>query len=95
MSAPKMPPKPEVITRTLFYTAGNDQWYWQTKSITNEVIATSEGGYPTLRETIGNYFAQQNVPYGMFEKWPSDYGPLQKLPENQFQINKFITQQGN
>lgn len=88
MTAPK---KPEVITRTMFFTAGNDVWYWQTKSISNEVIAQGEESYPSLRDCIAGYFEQQNISYGIAEKWPSNYGPLQRLQETQYQINKFIT----
>ena len=88
MTAPK---KPEVVTRTTFFAGEGDQWFWETKSLTNEVIADGGEGYPTLRECIAGYFQQQNIPYGIAEKWPSNYGPLQRLQETQYQINKFIT----
>lgn len=88
MTAPK---KPEVVSRTMFTLNQDDHWNWETKALNNEVISSGEGGYETLRDAIGNYFAQQNIPYGLAEKWPSNYGPLQRLQETQYQINKFVT----
>ena len=90
MTAPQMPKRPEVVTRTMFTMGEDEKWYWETKAIDNSVVANGEGGYEQLRDAIAGYFAQQNVAYGLMEPWPSDYGPLKKLPGNQFQINKFL-----
>ena len=88
MSAPQRPTKPEVVSKTMFTLGENDFWDWSTKALDNSVI-DGEGGYETLKEAIAGYFQKQNIPYGLFEKWPSNYGPLQRLQETQYQINKF------
>ncbi len=90
MTMPPRPGKPEVISRTMF--TQNDLWSWETKSLTNEVIAHSQEGFKSLREAIQDFFSAQNADYQPLGKWPVDYGPLTMLPENLYQINKYLTQ---
>lgn len=93
MTMPPRPGKPEVITKTLFTQPNEDKlWYWETKSITNEVIGNSQEGFQSLREAIQDYFSAQNADYQPLGKWPADYGPLSMLPENMYQINKYLPQ---
>ena len=90
-----MPPRPspEVISKTLFTQPNGDKvWYWETKSITNEVIGNSQEGFASLREAIKDFFLAQNADYEPLGKWPVDYGPLTMLPENMYQINKYLAQ---
>lgn len=91
---PTRPAMPEVVSRTMFsQDAGTSQWNWATKSLSNEVVAQgTEGGYGSLREAIQGFFDSQNVEYQTFGKWPANYGPLTMVPENMYQINKYLSQ---
>lgn len=88
---PQPPLPPEIVTRTMFYQGGDKKWYWQTKAINNEIVGDGSEGYNALRDAIAGYFSQQGVPYGQFSEWPANYGPLQKLPDEKFQINKYLS----
>lgn len=86
------PLKPEVVTRTFFYQGQDEQWYWKTKALNNEVIADGSEGYTTLRNALNGFFLSQGVTRDQFGEWPVNYGPLLKLPENQFQVNKYLAE---
>lgn len=88
MTAPKMP---EVVSRTLFYEGSDSKWYWHTKALNNEIIADGGEGYEKLKDAMTGFFLSQGVQYEQFGSWPSQFGPMTKLPENKYQINKFVT----
>lgn len=88
-----MPIRPEVVSYTIFTQDEETKlWNWQTKAINNEIIATGTEETTTLRDCIKNFFFDQGVTYGLFEPWPSNYGPLKRLPEEKYQINKYLSQ---
>ena len=87
-----MPAKPEVVTRTFFYQGEDKNWYWQTKSLNNEVIADGSEGYQTLRSALKGFFLSHGIDKEEFGEWPGSFGPLIKLPENKFQINKYLVE---
>lgn len=92
MTSPSMPPKPEVVTRTFFFQGSNKDWYWSTKALNNEIIADGSEGYKTLKDAMKGFFLTHGVVKEDFGSWPNNFGPLLKLPENKFQINKFLAE---
>lgn len=88
-----MPTRPEIVSYTIF---SQDQetklWNWQTKAINNEIIGSGTEEQPTLRQSIDHFFQTQGVVYGILEPWPTNYGPLKRLPEEKYQINKYLSQ---
>lgn len=90
-----MPTRPEIISYTIFsQDSENKLWTWQTKAINNEIIASSSESHTTLRDSMSNFFTEQGVEYSLFGTWPQNFGPLKRLPEEKYQINKYL-QQGN
>ncbi len=90
MTMPPMPGKPEVVTRTTFYQGEDNQWYWQTKAPNNEVIADGSEGYKALKDCLKGFFLSHGITYESLGVWPQNFGPLTRLPENQFQVNKYL-----
>lgn len=88
MSMPKMP---EVVSRTVFTLHDDDFWYWETKALNNEVVNTGGEGCKSLQEALNGFFLQQGIQYEQFGSWPEQFGPMMRLPENKYQINKFVT----
>lgn len=90
MTAPPLPGKPEVVTRTNFYQSEDKQWYWQTKAINNEIVADGSEGYKTLKNAIKGFFIAQGVEYVAFGAWPTNFGPLTRIDNEHYQINKYL-----
>lgn len=84
------PSIPQVVSRTMFWQGDDEQWNWNTKSLTNEVIAQGSEPYESLKKALDAFFLSQGITYD-FGMWPQQYGPLLRLPENQFQINKYTS----
>lgn len=91
MTTPQLPGKPEVTTRTTFNQSESDkQWYWQTKAINNEIVADGSEGYKTLKNAMKGFFVSQGVEYVPFGSWPTGYGPLTRIDEQNYQISKYL-----
>lgn len=91
MNMPSPPPMPQAVARTMFNLI-NDKWCWETKSLDNQVIATNETeGYNSLREALDDFFTHNGIaPADREGSWPENYGPLLRLSEIKYQINKYI-----
>ena len=90
MTSTEPPRRPEVVARTLFSANAEGKWTWETKSLDNEVIASSQEVHDSLRESLDNFFSANNIQRDEAFTWPRNFGPLMRLANDQYQINKFI-----
>ena len=82
--------KPEVVTRTLFNQGEDKQWYWQTKALNNEIVADGSEGYKSLKNAIHGFFVSQGVQYVALGAWPQNFGPLTRIDNETYQIQKYL-----
>lgn len=82
----------EVVSRTLFRKSqSNGEWYWSTKALNNQIIATGGEGYKDLKDAIRGFFVSQGVHLEDGQSLDDVDGYVgTQLSTAQFQINKFI-----
>lgn len=77
----------QVVAKTCFTLNDRDSlWYWKTKALDNEVVASGEEGYHSLNEAITAFFTSQGVKYSD-DHWPGGY-VFMELSDKFLQINK-------